>query len=165
MNMVKRSRHRICECCGRPLIKDRRISLNAFKKRRFCCRSHAMKKLALGRKPSALNIQKLIEANSGSNSHLWKGGISSNRKEYFNMKGLERYARLKGAKGSFTVQEWLDLKAKYNYRCAHCGRHEVEAKLTKDHIIPLTKGGSNSIDNIKPLCQSCNSRKYNKIIV
>jgi len=162
---MNKDRTKICENCLCSFPQDKRISVNAFAKRKYCSRHCACKVINLGRKPSIFNVQKVIEANSGAKSHLWKGGISSNRREYFNMKGLERYARLKGAIGSFTVQEWLDLKAKYNYRCAHCGRHEVEAKLTKDHIIPLTKGGSNSIDNIKPLCQSCNSRKYNKIII
>lgn len=177
MKMVNRNLKKICLTCGNEYLINKNESREFFlRKRKYCGRACAGINIGLklrgksnigniGRKPSEHNIQMLKIANSGSKSHLWKGGISSNRKEYFNLKGLERYARLKGAKGSFTVEEWFELKKKNNNSCAKCGTHESIAKLTKDHIIPLTKGGSNWINNIQPLCQSCNSRKYNIIEV
>jgi 5-methylcytosine-specific restriction endonuclease McrA len=66
--------------------------------------------------------------------------------------------RVKRLNGSHTLNEWNTLKKKFNYKCAICKKHK---KLTRDHIIPLSKNGSNYIKNIQPLCQSCNSRKYN----
>jgi len=67
-----------------------------------------------------------------------------------------RRAIIKNA-GSYTAEEWNDLLARYNYTCLCCGR--VDRPLTADHVIPLSLGGSNSIDNIQPLCQRCNSTK------
>ena len=67
--------------------------------------------------------------------------------------------------GHWTNEEWLALKHAYDYRCADCGKHEPdEVSLTVDHVIPLSKGGSNSVGNLAPRCRSCNSKKNNKII-
>ncbi len=45
-------------------------------------------------------------------------------------------------------------------RCVKCGSQE---NLEFDHIIPLSKGGSNTVRNIQLLCQKCNREKSNKI--
>lgn len=68
----------------------------------------------------------------------------------------------KNAKGSFTGKEWDKLIKKNEGRCAKC---KEKKKLTVDHIKPLSKGGSNYIENIQPLCIGCNSRKKDKDIV
>lgn len=72
-----------------------------------------------------------------------------------------RRAKIDGNGGSFTKTEWDDLCAKYDYRCLACGEKKP---LTVDHVIPISKGGLNSIDNIQPLCGSCNRRKHTKVI-
>lgn len=79
-------------------------------------------------------------------------------------KDFNRRARKKGNGGSFTVQEWEKLKQFYNYTCLRCGRSEPDTKLTVDHIVPLSKGGRNSIDNIQPLCLPCNCSKHDNTI-
>ena len=43
--------------------------------------------------------------------------------------------------------------------CSRCGSI---AHLTGDHIIPLSKGGTSTLENIWVLCRSCNSRKGNR---
>lgn len=72
-----------------------------------------------------------------------------------------RKARKLGNGGSYTQQEWIDLCEKFDNICLCCRQ---SLPLTPDHIVPLSTGGSNSIDNIQPLCLSCNSRKQNKTI-
>lgn len=85
-----------------------------------------------------------------------------------------RRAKKKGAEGFHTEQEWKQKKKEYNYRCAYCGVHESIFKnkykdkrwwkLTEDHVIALTKGGSDYIQNIVPSCITCNLYKYNKML-
>lgn len=69
--------------------------------------------------------------------------------------------------GNHTLEQWEELKKKYNYCCVICGMQEPFTdqriqKLTEDHIIPISKKGTNYIENIQPLCLRCNSKKYNK---
>lgn len=61
------------------------------------------------------------------------------------------------AGGMFTTSEWNSLVDYYDYKCLCCGRSDV--KLTADHVIPVSKGGTSNIDNIQPLCGPCNSSK------
>lgn len=92
----------------------------------------------------------------------WKGGISLN-KNYKRFKKMEYLGRKYSAGGEHSKQQWEELKAKYLYLCLCCKRQEPFVKLTEDHIIPLSLGGSDKIDNIQPLCGSCNSTKSTKM--
>lgn len=69
-----------------------------------------------------------------------------------------RSARLAAARAiaTHTAIEWEHLKNICGHRCVRCGADET---LVKDHIKPIYQGGSDGIDNIQPLCRSCNSSK------
>lgn len=45
-------------------------------------------------------------------------------------------------------------------KCADCGSIR---KLEFDHVIPISKGGSNTVRNVRILCEKCNRNKSNKI--
>lgn len=98
----------------------------------------------------------------GEKHYNWKGGISTyKRKLYLNSR---RRAKKLNADGLHTQEEWELLKKQYGYICLCCKRKEPEIVLSEDHIIPLSRSGSDYIENIQPLCRECNSRKNNKII-
>lgn len=65
------------------------------------------------------------------------------------------------AEGTHTYEEFLAVCTLYGGVCLACG---VSGPLTEDHVVPLSKGGSDNIDNIQPLCKSCNSKKHVKIV-
>lgn len=68
-----------------------------------------------------------------------------------------RRARKRLLPATLTREQWLAIKAAYGNRCAYCGLRSQ--RLTQDHVIPVSKGGGYTPDNIVPACQSCNSRK------
>jgi 5-methylcytosine-specific restriction endonuclease McrA len=49
-----------------------------------------------------------------------------------------------------------DIFKRDKYSCQYCGSTK---KLTLDHVIPRSKGGENSWDNIVTACESCNNSK------
>lgn len=83
------------------------------------------------------------------------------KKLYYNR---VRIAKRRKMEGSHTFKEWEDLKKDYNFTCPRCGRKEPEIVLTVDHIIPMSKKGTDNIDNIQPLCKTCNTRKMVDIV-
>lgn len=98
-----------------------------------------------------------------------RNGRLSDRKKEYNRKWVQnnpeknaakknRYrTRKTAAGGSYTADEFKALCNHYGNKCLRCGRENV--KLTPDHVLPVIKGGSSNINNIQPLCSSCNSAK------
>lgn len=50
-----------------------------------------------------------------------------------------------------------------NFKCGYCGEKDRH-KLTIDHIIPKSKGGKNTWQNLVTCCKSCNIKKDNKTL-
>jgi 5-methylcytosine-specific restriction endonuclease McrA len=70
-------------------------------------------------------------------------------------------ARRKSAPGAHSQVEWEARLHAYAHRCAYCGRGD--RALVREHVLPVSAGGSNDIANIVPACQPCNARKLDRL--
>ena len=102
-------------------------------------------------------LGKKREDMQGDKHFAWKGGYENTL--YLTRK---RKAQKKANGGKHTLQEWADLKKRFNNTCPSCLKKEPDIKLTRDHIVSISLGGTDNIDNIQPLCGPCNSRKGKK---
>jgi len=145
-----------CDYCGKE-SHDKPSSYKR-KKRHFCssrCYSKFRKNvLPMEEQPAYKGVRQVGE----SKQIYHKRYVKSHPENISHLKA-RRYARERNAEGSHTLKEWQVLKKIFNYKCVVCGE---EKPLTKDHIKPLSKGGSDYIENIQPLCRNCNSKKNNK---
>ncbi|WP_233468336.1 HNH endonuclease [Zooshikella ganghwensis] len=49
-----------------------------------------------------------------------------------------------------------------NYRCMYCGTQHTHAELTRDHVIPRSKGGPDIWENVVAACRRCNQFKADR---
>ena len=70
-------------------------------------------------------------------------------------------ARRLGVKGQLREDDWVALCEKHNGICLRC---KGKKPLCIDHIMPISRGGTNTIDNVQPLCHECNREKQDKYI-
>ena len=69
-----------------------------------------------------------------------------------------RYARKLKAEGTFNLNDILNILFEQSNLCAYCGIR-VYDDFQIDHIIPLSRGGSNWPDNLAVSCKNCNAQK------
>ena len=68
-------------------------------------------------------------------------------------------ARRLGVQGQLTISGWQAILKAHDGACVECCSTK---DIVIDHIVPLSRGGSNTLDNVQPLCRSCNSRNGNR---
>jgi 5-methylcytosine-specific restriction endonuclease McrA len=69
-----------------------------------------------------------------------------------------RYRRFLAAENDLTAAEWMAIQAAWGC-CAYCGA--ASDALQKDCVLPLSRGGRYTIENVVPACRSCNASKSN----
>jgi hypothetical protein len=153
---------------GEPLLEETKRKMSEADKKKigeknpFYGKHHSEEAKSKMSKTKKGKYYPKMKGRTGEKSGRWKGGITK-QKGYGTFMVEKRRVKKLGNGGSHTLGEWENLKAQYNWTCPMCGRSEPKIKLTEDHIVPLSKGGSDNIENIQPLCGSCNSKKNTKI--
>lgn len=71
-----------------------------------------------------------------------------------------------GIEGEYFSLDYKDTKEKnkcYHFNLYAIDKNNREILMTKDHIYPKSKGGSDDLSNLQTMCCVCNSNKGNKI--
>jgi hypothetical protein len=107
-----------------------------------------------------LSYDQFIElANEDVKAALFRGASLSDLDTVFK---LPEFTKVKAdVSGRIISQEVKDLV--WNRDGGKCAQCSSNARLEFDHIIPFSKGGSNTYRNIQLLCEQCNRTKTNSI--
>ena len=69
----------------------------------------------------------------------------------------QRYRAAREATPELTMKQWREVLSYYNNACAYCGIRNVT--FTVEHIIPVSRQGTNDPYNLAPACLKCNCSK------
>lgn len=78
--------------------------------------------------------------------------------ENIRIRAMRRRSRVKSADGDVTTEEVMMQYKRQRTKCYYCGCL-LMGNYHIDHVIPISRGGRNAIDNIVLACPSCNREK------
>jgi 5-methylcytosine-specific restriction endonuclease McrA len=88
------------------------------------------------------------------------GRRSPEAKKRRHQKEAQRYGN-KARRGKSRQAQIARLIVRDGLNCSYCGIPTEEYNRTRDHVIPLSMGGTNTLDNLVLACKSCNGLKGN----
>lgn len=87
--------------------------------------------------------------------------LNNKRGDFYNDRGIwDALCRVE--RGIVSNKMRFSIYKRDGYRCCNCGisgRFNKSVQLEIDHIIPISKGGKTTYDNLQTLCHKCNAEK------
>jgi len=99
----------------------------------------------------------------GGQERVIQVSMGSHRYQLFATKGTECVRC--GIIGTYFALErgHKDNPNRYHFNLYGTNKQGHEVMITKDHIVPRSKGGKNKLANYQPMCYRCNQRKADKV--
>ena len=76
----------------------------------------------------------------------------------------KRRAARRKASGEIPTNVWISRVLEFNSHCAYC-LQPLDTSYHMEHMYPLSRGGSHTIDNVVPACPTCNYKKSDKTLL
>lgn len=114
----------------------------------------------LAHKEEILEKTRIWALNNKEKVKKAKNKWRANNKERTNFLTRRYIYRRKNAKGFMSLEEQRETYKAFPI-CPYCNKNKSD---TLDHVVPLSRGGSNDASNIVAVCRSCNSRKSDKTL-
>ncbi len=126
---------------------------------RDACRAYARRRRVENPEAVRAASRRWVEANPGRAAAITRAWARAHP-EFFRRAAKVRRARLRGAATTLTDVQWVAIVTAFNGACAYCLR--TDRPVTQDHMVPISRGGPHSAENVIPACGSCNSSKGNR---
>lgn len=68
----------------------------------------------------------------------------------------------KRPRSGVSIRRRWEVLERDNHRCVYCGSTPNEARIVVDHVVPVSDGGSDEMDNLVAACVPCNAGKTNR---
>lgn len=164
-NWREKNRERIRQKAAAWREKHRQAIRESSEARRETYREVTREYMAAWREQKREETRTYMEAWREKNREAVRAYHRENRWKYAGSRRVHQAKRMgiiQEVGPSFTAQDWQRYLYLFGDRCLACGQQPT--KLTADHVVPLARGGANTIDNIQGLCQSCNSAKGTRTV-
>lgn len=75
---------------------------------------------------------------------------------------LVNQANIGRRRSIFTLASKRNILVRDNFACAYCGKHLSMKSATKEHVIPRSRGGKDTLENVVAACSACNGEKADR---